>query len=93
MEEDYESEEETEEEEAEASGSGAKEQPQKEEKQNAQSWRKEDKGESPSDIFLDVKSTREGIQLTILFLPAPELWPACILIPSSLTLNRYFHPS
>lgn len=60
-----ETEEETEEEGAEASGSGAKEQQQKEEKQNAQSWRKEDKGESPSDIFLDVKSTREGIQLTI----------------------------
>lgn len=31
--------------------------------QNAQSWRKEN--DSPSDIFLDVKSTTEGIQLTI----------------------------
>ncbi|KAL1893540.1 hypothetical protein Sste5346_006370 [Sporothrix stenoceras] len=30
---------------------------------NAESYRKE--GESPSDIFLDVKSTTEGIQLTI----------------------------
>lgn len=39
------------------------EQPQSERKQNAQSWRKEN--ESPSDIFLDVKSTTEGIQLTI----------------------------
>lgn len=34
-----------------------------EKRQNAQSWRKEN--ESPSDIFLDVKSTTEGIQLTI----------------------------
>ncbi|KAM7201650.1 hypothetical protein V8F33_003199 [Rhypophila sp. PSN 637] len=32
---------------------------------NAQAWRKENPGESPSDIFLDVKSTTEGIQLTI----------------------------
>lgn len=34
-----------------------------ERRRNAQDWRKE--GESPSDIFLDVKSTTEGIQLTI----------------------------
>lgn len=34
-------------------------------KENAQSHRKEDPKESPSDIFLDVKSTTEGIQLTI----------------------------
>lgn len=33
--------------------------------ENAQSHRKEDPKESPSDIFLDVKSTTEGIQLTI----------------------------
>ena len=39
------------------------EQPRSEKRQNAQSWRKEN--ESPSDIFLDVKSTTEGIQLTI----------------------------
>ncbi|EPE09033.1 lea domain protein [Ophiostoma piceae UAMH 11346] len=32
-------------------------------KQNAETFRKEN--ESPSDIFLDVKSTREGIQLVI----------------------------
>ncbi|KAK3503060.1 hypothetical protein B0T13DRAFT_190005 [Neurospora crassa] len=32
---------------------------------NAAAWRKEKPGESPSDIFLDVKSTTEGIQLTI----------------------------
>ncbi|KAL2129670.1 hypothetical protein VTI74DRAFT_7449 [Chaetomium olivicolor] len=32
---------------------------------NAEAWRKENPNESPSDIFLDVKSTREGIQLTI----------------------------
>lgn len=32
---------------------------------NAAAWRKENPGESPSDIFLDVKSTTEGIQLTI----------------------------
>jgi hypothetical protein len=36
-----------------------------ERKQNAEAWRKENPNESPSDIFLDVKSTREGIQLTI----------------------------
>ncbi len=36
-----------------------------ERRQNAESWRKENPGESPSDIFLDVKSTTEGIQLTI----------------------------
>ncbi|KAH8889741.1 hypothetical protein GQ53DRAFT_651809, partial [Thozetella sp. PMI_491] len=36
-----------------------------ERRRNAQSWRKENPGESPSDIFLDVKSTTEGIQLTI----------------------------
>jgi hypothetical protein len=36
-----------------------------ERRQNAQAWRKENPGESPSDIFLDVKSTTEGIQLTI----------------------------
>lgn len=36
-----------------------------ERRQNAQAWRKEAPGESPSDIFLDVKSTTEGIQLTI----------------------------
>ena len=36
-----------------------------ERRQNAEDWRKENPGESPSDIFLDVKSTREGIQLTI----------------------------
>lgn len=34
-------------------------------KENAQSHRKEDPALSPSDIFLDVKSTTEGIQLTI----------------------------
>lgn len=34
-------------------------------RENAQSHRKEDPKESPSDIFLDVKSTTEGIQLTI----------------------------
>lgn len=39
--------------------------PQKEPRENAQSHRKEDPKESPSDIFLDVKSTTEGIQLTI----------------------------
>lgn len=39
------------------------EEPPQERQQNAQSWRKEN--ESPSDIFLDVKSTTEGIQLTI----------------------------
>ena len=36
-----------------------------ERQQNAEAWRKEKPGESPSDIFLDVKSTTEGIQLTI----------------------------
>jgi len=36
-----------------------------ERRQNAEAWRKEKPGESPSDIFLDVKSTTEGIQLTI----------------------------
>lgn len=36
-----------------------------ESRQNAEAWRKENPNESPSDIFLDVKSTREGIQLTI----------------------------
>lgn len=36
-----------------------------ERRKNAQDWRKENPGESPSDIFLDVKSTTEGIQLTI----------------------------
>lgn len=36
-----------------------------ERRQNAEAWRKENPNESPSDIFLDVKSTREGIQLTI----------------------------
>ncbi|KAK0662490.1 hypothetical protein QBC41DRAFT_329737 [Cercophora samala] len=36
-----------------------------ERRQNAESWRKENPSESPSDIFLDVKSTKEGIQLTI----------------------------
>jgi hypothetical protein len=36
-----------------------------ERRQNAQAWRKEAPNESPSDIFLDVKSTTEGIQLTI----------------------------
>ncbi|KAK0621621.1 hypothetical protein B0T17DRAFT_591472 [Bombardia bombarda] len=36
-----------------------------ERRENAQAWRKENPGESPSDIFLDVKSTTEGIQLTI----------------------------
>lgn len=36
-----------------------------ERRQNAHAWRKENPNESPSDIFLDVKSTREGIQLTI----------------------------
>ena len=39
--------------------------PPQEPRPNAQSYRKEGAGESPSDIFLDVKSTREGIQLTI----------------------------
>lgn len=34
-------------------------------RENAQSHRKEEPKESPSDIFLDVKSTTEGIQLTI----------------------------
>lgn len=34
-------------------------------RENAQSYRKEDPAISPSDIFLDVKSTTEGIQLTI----------------------------
>ncbi|KAK3904541.1 hypothetical protein C8A05DRAFT_13588 [Staphylotrichum tortipilum] len=34
-------------------------------KENAESWRKENPTDSPSDIFLDVKSTREGVQLTI----------------------------
>lgn len=38
---------------------------QSEPRENAQSHRKEDPKESPSDIFLDVKSTTEGIQLTI----------------------------
>lgn len=36
-----------------------------ERRENAEAWRKEKPGESPSDIFLDVKSTVEGIQLTI----------------------------
>lgn len=36
-----------------------------ERRQNAEAWRKENPNESPSDIFLDVKSTREGIQLII----------------------------
>jgi hypothetical protein len=36
-----------------------------ERRKNAEAWRKENPNESPSDIFLDVKSTREGIQLTI----------------------------
>ncbi|KAK0742150.1 hypothetical protein B0T21DRAFT_272409, partial [Apiosordaria backusii] len=36
-----------------------------ERRQNAEAWRKENPSESPSDIFLDVKSTKEGIQLTI----------------------------
>ncbi|KAK0718079.1 hypothetical protein B0T26DRAFT_612179, partial [Lasiosphaeria miniovina] len=36
-----------------------------ERRQTAADWRKEKPGESPSDIFLDVKSTTEGIQLTI----------------------------
>ena len=36
-----------------------------ERRQNAEAWRKENPSESPSDIFLDVKSTREGVQLTI----------------------------
>jgi len=36
-----------------------------ERRQNAEAWRQEQPGESPSDIFLDVKSTVEGIQLTI----------------------------
>lgn len=36
-----------------------------ERRRNAEAWRKENPNESPSDIFLDVKSTREGIQLTI----------------------------
>ena len=36
-----------------------------ERRENAAAWRKEKPGESPSDIFLDVKSTTEGIQLTI----------------------------
>lgn len=36
-----------------------------ERKENAEAWRKEKPDESPSDIFLDVKSTVEGIQLTI----------------------------
>jgi hypothetical protein len=36
-----------------------------ERRQSAQAWRKENPDESPSDIFLDVKSTTEGIQLTI----------------------------
>lgn len=40
---------------------------------SAQSHRKEAKGESPSDIFLDVKSTHEGIQLTIRI---PTVFPA-----------------
>jgi len=42
-----------------------KQQPAQEARPNAQSWRKENPSESPSDIFLDVKSTHEGIQLTI----------------------------
>jgi len=46
------------------SGQTASPQQSEEEKRpNAQSYRKEN--ESPSDIFLDVKSTTEGIQLTI----------------------------
>jgi Protein of unknown function (DUF3659) len=36
-----------------------------ERRENAAAWRKERPDESPSDIFLDVKSTTEGIQLTI----------------------------
>jgi hypothetical protein len=36
-----------------------------ERRRNAEAWRKENPNESPSDIYLDVKSTREGIQLTI----------------------------
>lgn len=38
---------------------------QSEPRENAQNHRREDPKESPSDIFLDVKSTTEGIQLTI----------------------------
>lgn len=45
-------------------GSSPQPQPQPR-RENAQSHRKEDPKESPSDIFLDVKSTTEGIQLTI----------------------------
>ncbi|KAH6631442.1 hypothetical protein F5144DRAFT_488930 [Chaetomium tenue] len=52
------------------STSGGESQPkprrtEEERRQNAEAWRKENPNESPSDIFLDVKSTREGIQLTI----------------------------
>ncbi|AEO55605.1 hypothetical protein MYCTH_2299606 [Thermothelomyces thermophilus ATCC 42464] len=36
-----------------------------ERRRNAEAWRKENPNESPSDISLDVKSTREGIQLRI----------------------------
>lgn len=51
-----------------ASGDGQRRPPRRteeERRQNAEAWRKENPGESPSDIFLDVKSTTEGIQLTI----------------------------
>lgn len=36
-----------------------------ERRENAAAWRKDKPGESPSDVFLDVKSTTEGIQLII----------------------------
>ncbi|KAI6364796.1 hypothetical protein MCOR25_005588 [Pyricularia grisea] len=45
------------------SNSKTKEKPADDRPPNAAAWRKEN--ESPSDIFLDVKSTTEGIQLTI----------------------------
>lgn len=53
---------------ASASGDGQRRPPRRteeERRQNAEAWRKENPGETPSDIFLDVKSTAEGIQLTI----------------------------
>jgi len=49
-----------------------------EERKNAKAWKKENLDESPSDIFLDVKSTREGVQLTIRIptvFPAPKAAP------------------
>ncbi len=46
-------------------GQSAPRRTEEERRESAAQWRKENPSDSPSDIFLDVKSTREGIQLTI----------------------------